>query len=99
MDFITDLPEIDSYDTILSVVDHSLTKGVILIPTKKTVTTEEMAQLILENVHKQFGLPDKIISDCGPQFTSNFWRAIFEATRIKLYFSIAYHPQTDGQTK
>jgi hypothetical protein len=34
MDFITDLPEIDGFDSILSVVDHGLLKGVILMPTK-----------------------------------------------------------------
>jgi hypothetical protein len=76
MDFITDLPSIDGYDTILSMVDHGLTKGVILIPTDKTVTAEKTAQLILDHVHKRFGLPDKIISDRGPQFAAKFFKEI-----------------------
>ena len=38
MDMITDLPIIDGYDSILSLVDHGLTKGVIFIPCSKTFT-------------------------------------------------------------
>jgi hypothetical protein len=66
MDFITDLPPIDNYDSILVVVDQGLSKGVILIPCNKTVTAEETATLLLDNLYKRFGLPDKIISDRGP---------------------------------
>ena len=63
MDFITDLPSSEGYNSILVVVDQSLTKGVILIPCNKTITAEETGQLLLENLYKRFGLPDKIISD------------------------------------
>ena len=41
MDFITDLPPVDGFDSILVVVDQGLTKGVILTPCKKTITTKE----------------------------------------------------------
>ena len=37
MDMITDLPLSNGYDSILAVVDHGLTKGVILIPCSKTL--------------------------------------------------------------
>ena len=63
MDFITDLPLIDNFDSILVVVDQGLSKGVILIPCNKTVTAEDTAKLLLDNLYKIFGLPDKIISD------------------------------------
>ena len=66
MDMITDLPMIDGYDSILSVVDHKLTKGVIFIPCSKTVTEEEVGKLLLENVYRRFGLPDSFLSDRGP---------------------------------
>ena len=63
MDFIMDLPPVDGFDSILVMVDQGLTKGVILTPCRKTITTEETGQLLLENLYKRFGLPDKIISD------------------------------------
>ena len=63
MDFITDLPPVNGFDSILVVVDQGLTKGVILTPCKKTITAEETGRLLLENLYKRFRLPDKIISD------------------------------------
>jgi len=53
MDFITDLPVSKGFDAIMMVVvDHGLTKGVILIPCCKTITAEETAKLLLENLYK-----------------------------------------------
>ena len=69
-DFITNLPPSQGHDSILSVVDHRLTKGVILIPCSKMITAEGTATLLLNQVYRRFGLPDKIISDRGPQFTA-----------------------------
>ena len=63
MDLIMDLPPADGFDSILVVVDQGLMKGVILIPCDKMITAEGMAKLLLENLYKRFGLPDKIISD------------------------------------
>jgi transposase InsO family protein len=45
------------------------------------------------------GVPKKIVSDRGTQFTSRFWEKLHEAMDTKLNFSSAYHPQTDGQTE
>jgi transposase InsO family protein len=45
------------------------------------------------------GVPKKIVSDSGMQFTSHFWQQLHEALGTHLNFSSAYHLQTDGQTK
>jgi transposase InsO family protein len=45
------------------------------------------------------GVPKKIILDRGSQFTSRFWKSCRENMDLKLNFGLAYHPQTDGQTK
>jgi hypothetical protein len=70
-DFITDLPESEGFDSIMVVVDQNTMKGVILIPTNKTVSTAEAACLYYEKVYTWFGLPDKIISDRDQCFASN----------------------------
>jgi hypothetical protein len=99
MDFITDLPPVDGFDSILVVVDQGLTKGVILIPCNKTVTAEETAKLLLDNLYKRFGLPDKFISDRGPQFASKAFIELLKLLGIKSALSTAYHPQSDGTTE
>src|SRR5271155_3054402 len=78
MDFITDLPISEGYDSILVVVDQGLSKGVILCPCTKTITSEDTAQLLLDNLYKRFGLPDKIISDRGPQFAAKAFRELLK---------------------
>ena len=65
-DLITDLSLSTGFDSLLVVVDHRLTKGVILCPTKKTITVEGVANLFFHKVFLCFGLYDKIISDRGP---------------------------------
>ena len=96
MDLITDLPPADRHNSILVVVDQGLSKGVILIPCSKTLTSEGTVQLLLENLYKWFGLLDKIISDRGPQFASKAFIELLKLLGIKSALSTAYHPQTNG---
>ena len=80
-------------------VDHGLTKGVILCPTKKTITAEGIATLFFHKVYLCFGLYDKVISDRGPQFASAFAKELGKLLKYDLALSTAYHPQTDGETE
>ena len=98
-DLITDLPSSAGFDSLLVVVDHGLTKGVILCPTKKNVTAEGIAALFFHKVYLCFGLYDKIISDRGPQFASSFARELGKLLKYDLSLSTAYHPQSDGETE
>ncbi|KIN98979.1 hypothetical protein M404DRAFT_30943 [Pisolithus tinctorius Marx 270] len=98
-DLVTDLPISDSYDSLLVVVDHGLTKGVILTPTKKTASAADIAALFFKKVYSRFGLYDKIISDRGPQFASAFAKELASLLGYSLALSTAYHPQTDGETE
>jgi transposase InsO family protein len=45
------------------------------------------------------GLPKKIVSDRGNQFTLKFSERLHEKLDTQLNFSSAYYPQTDGQTE
>lgn len=98
MDLITDLPKSNGYDSVMVVVDHGLTKGVILLPTTKKHTADATAQLLLDNLYKRFGLPDKFISDRGPQFAAMAFWELLKLLGIKSSLSTAYHPQSDGAT-
>jgi hypothetical protein len=71
-DLVTDLPLSNGHDSLMVVVDHGLTKGVILIPCSKTIDANSIAQLFFEFVFKRFGLHDILISNRGPQFASAF---------------------------
>ena len=98
MDLITDLPPVDRYNSILIMVDRGNTKGAILIPTMKTLM-QGAGQLSLDNLYKQFGLPDKMLSDRGPQFSAMAFRELLKLLKIKLNLMMAYHPQTDRATE
>ena len=98
MDFITDLPDSKSFDTIMVVVDR-LTKMAHFVPCNKTITGEETAKLFIDNIYKYHGFPEDIISDRGSQFVSKFWKTLFKILGVQINLSSAYHPQTDGQTE
>jgi Integrase zinc binding domain len=99
MDLIKDLPPVNDCDSILVVVDRGNTKGAIFIPTAKTLTQEGAGQLFLDNLYKWFGLPDKMLSDWGPQFSAKAFCEVLKLLEIKSNLTTAYHPQTDGATE
>jgi len=63
------------------------------------ISSEGIAKIYRDNIWKLHGVPRKILSDQGPQFTSRFMEELTKMLGIKRQLSIAYHPQTDGQTE
>ena len=99
MDLITQLPKTrDGWDSIFVVVDR-LTKMIHIRPTTTDVTAPTLAQLFIDTIFRHHGLPQAIVSDRDPKFTSNFWRAVMKRIRCQQAMSTARHPQTDGQTE
>src|SRR5436190_15739248 len=99
MDYLGPVPVSKSgNDMILIAVDH-LTKMAHFIPTTTKVTAKEMAELFLRYIFQYHGLPDNIVSDRDPKFTSHVWRNLQKILGIKLLMSTAEHPQTDGQSE
>ena len=98
VDFITDLPTDQHKDAIFVVIDY-LTKQAHFLPCTKETTSENLFLLYLHNVWKLHGTPRKIVSDRGPQLSSEFTKAIQEGLGIETALSTAHHPQTDGQTE
>ena len=97
-DLVTDLPESDGYTAIAVFVDR-YTKMVHFAPCRKEVTAMEYARLFVDHVFRLHGLPEVIISDRDPRFTSKFWKGLFDLLGTDLRFSTAFHPQTDGQSE
>jgi hypothetical protein len=44
-------------------------------------------------------MPNSIVSDRDPTFTSIFWGGLFNLQGITLKLSTSYHPQTNAQTE
>jgi transposase InsO family protein len=82
----------------MNVVD-SVSKRVHCLPTHTTISAEGAALLYYREVWQHHGLPQRVISDRGPQFIAGFTRELYRLLGIKLATSTAYHPQTDGQTE
>jgi len=70
MDFTTHLPKTKAGYTALYVVLDKLTKLVHIAPTTDTATAADTAQLFLDMVTKNHGLPNNIGSDRDSKFTS-----------------------------
>jgi hypothetical protein len=99
MDLITDLPESNGYDSILVIVDHGLTKGIILTPCNKTITAEIVSDILFDKLFTKYGRPNKMISDRGPQFVAEPFQDCLRRMGIEPAPSTAFHPQTDGATE
>lgn len=98
LDFIEALPKSNGKEVILVVVDR-LTKYAHFIPLAHPYTVEQIVAVIMDNIVKLHGPPTEIVSDRDRIFTSTLYKQIFQASRVTLKFSTAYHPQTDGQTE
>ncbi|WVZ52152.1 hypothetical protein U9M48_003238 [Paspalum notatum var. saurae] len=99
MDFVTGLPKTPKgHDSIWVIVDR-LPKTAHFLPVQTNYNGARLAKIYMENIVKLHGIPSKIVSDRGTQFTSRFWKSLHEAMGTNLDFSLAYHPQTDGQTE
>ena len=98
MDFITDLPNLDGYDTILVVIDR-LPKMSHFSPCRKDLDALQFATLFLKEIIRLHDIPRDIITDRGSLFTSELWKHTTKKLGIERRLSMAFHPQTDGQTE
>ena len=96
MDLIIGLPRSEGNAAILTIVDHGCSRAAIFLPCSTTITGTSITQLYLEHVFRSFGLPQKIISDQDPCFTSHFTKGLTKGLGINQNLSTAFHPQTDG---
>jgi len=63
------------------------------------ISSKGITKIYKDNIWKLHGVPREILSNRGPQFASKFMKEFTKALGTKRQLSIAYHPQTDGQTE
>jgi hypothetical protein len=79
MDFIVGQPHTrDGYDSIWVIMER-LTKVAHFIPVKTTYSGAQLAELYMSRIVCLHGVPKKIVSDRGTQFTSRFWKILHES--------------------
>ena len=65
------------------------------IPVAET-STVSLARVLISAWISRFGVPVRITSDRGAQFTSQLWADMSEILGIRLSMTTAYHPQANG---
>ncbi len=98
IDFVKDVPASQGHTTILMVIDR-FSKACRLIPLPKIPTALETAEVLCNYVFRFYGLPEDIVSDRGPQFTSHVWSAFCCQLNINVSLTSGYHPQANGQVE
>ncbi|GJU20322.1 putative reverse transcriptase domain-containing protein [Tanacetum coccineum] len=99
MDFVTKLPKTASGQDMIWVIVDRLTKSAHFLPAKENDSMERLTRQYLKEVVSRHRVPVSIISDRDGRFVSQFWQSLQEAFGTQLDMSIAYHPETDGQSE
>jgi transposase InsO family protein len=98
MDFVEALPRVKGKSVILTVVDR-FSKYAHFLPLAHPYSAETVTQAFFTDIVRLHGIPQSIVSDRDPVFTSNFWRELLRLSGTKLQMSSAFHPQSDGQSE
>lgn len=93
LDFITKLPPSEGKTVILMVVTH-FSKVVNFNALPKLPTAKETADVLLNNIIRDHGLPRDIVSDWETQFTTKFWAEFCHLFGVSVSLSFGFHPQT-----
>ena len=91
MDFVEGLPRSSGYNSILVVVDK-FSRYAHFVALSHPFTVFQVAQAFVANIYKLHGLPESIVSDRDPIFTSTLWKELFRLTHTKLRMSTVQHP-------
>ena len=98
MDFIEGLPKVGGKSVILTMVDL-FSKYAHFIALGHPYTAASVARAFFDGIVRLHGFPTSIVCDRDPVFMGHVWRDLFRMAGVKLRFSAAFHPQTDGQSE
>ena len=98
MDFIKALQRSDGFDTIWVIVDH-LSKYSHFVHLQHPFNARGLARLFVKEIIRLHDIPKSIVFDRGKFFMGTFWQEIHKLQGTKLNFTLAYHPESDGQSE
>ena len=83
---------VDKHMLLILVDSHS--KWIEAIPMKSTTASDTIE--VLEEIFACIGLPETLVSDNGPQFTSVEFKLFCKDNNIRHLYSAPYHPSSNG---
>ena len=86
------------WDSIFVVV-NKLTKMAHYISVRKTMSVTDFIEVFIRDVVKHHGMREVLVTDRDKLFTSEKWISFCFHMRCCHNLSMAFHPQTDGQTE
>ena len=86
MDFVEGLPKSKGKSILLVVVDW-LAKYGHIVSLPHPYTAETIAQLFFEQIFRLHGMPQSIVCNWDPTFTSHFWIELFHLQGTNFNFS------------
>lgn len=98
MDFLTRLSISEQFVTLLVIVDWVFNMHYLKQP-NKTANIKGVAWMYLNNILKLHGLPQAIVLDWGPWFTSSLWTELCSYFKVQKWLLMIFWTETDRQTE
>ena len=81
--------------TNVMIIVNCFSKYITFVPMWK-IDAVSVDHIWLTEFYWENGAPDSIVSDCGLQFVSNFWKQVCLCMNIDVKLFTAFHLETDG---
>jgi transposase InsO family protein len=95
VDIVGPLPtSADGHTHLLTIIDRT-TRWLEVVPLR-SISAVECADAFTSGWIARFGVPAKVTTDRGTQFTSAVWSCLCRTLNIKNITTSAYHPQSNG---
>jgi hypothetical protein len=81
MDLVEGFPQVHGKSVVLTIVDR-FSKYVHFLPLGHPYTVMLVARIFFDGIVRLHGIPNLIVSDRDPMFTSQFWRELFSLSSV-----------------
>ena len=96
LDMVSGFPATKNGMDAIVVFTDRVTKRAWIEPCTKGATARDLAFIFFRTVFRNQGMPRILLSDQGPQFTSDFWKHFFDLLQTDIRLTSSYHPQSNG---